>query len=570
MPAPKLKTTAYYRYADDVISGKIVAGKYIQMVCEKFIADVGRSGDDKFKWWFYPNEVEIVLSFFAMMRLVKGSNTGKPFIPPAWFQLLLAAIYGFRNKDNTAERRYKDVLAQVGRKNSKTTCMAGLFLYELFIGPENSEFYTISGDREQATIIWKIAVLLYQTLPANYAVLFDSKNKQITCSRTNSYFKAMSSETKSYNGPQPYMFIIDEASVIMDPDAHYEMESGQLGMVSPLKICISTASPRGRESEWYSLLEAAKLDIVAGRESVTFAMPYELDEKEEMHDPTKWIKANPSIDLPDVRDKISKQYDKALKSPAAYSSFLTKHCNLYEDFEENWLSVQMYWDRNEISADDMAEFKTVANAVYMGVDFARVDDLASIVLIFYDAVHDIYAIEPYCYLPETTYNNLTTEYRSIYERAVADGNLELQKGRDTITDEVMYAEIMSKFAKYNVVEIGYDKYKNTNLVERFIDEQVPIIAVKQTYQAENKTLIDVEKLIYEGKLKCVKNRFYDWQMTNCVDKANPSDERKLIKKTAKCKIDAVKAMLVGMDRAYAPMEPVEPPKHYGFSMVQLD
>ena len=62
-----------------------------------------------------------------------------------------------------------------------------------------------------------------------------------------------------------------------------------------------------------------------------FPMLFELDEREEYKDPSKWIKANPSIEyMPVLKRQIEKDYAEMQRIPAKKSAFLSKRMNLVE------------------------------------------------------------------------------------------------------------------------------------------------------------------------------------------------------------------------------------------------
>lgn len=69
----------YYKYAKDVIEGKIVAGQYIKMAAQRFIEDLNNS-----KWDFRVDKVERCLKFISTLKHFKGKSSGKPFILEPW------------------------------------------------------------------------------------------------------------------------------------------------------------------------------------------------------------------------------------------------------------------------------------------------------------------------------------------------------------------------------------------------------------------------------------------------------------------------------------------------------
>lgn len=69
----------YYKYANDVVEGKIVAGQNIKMACQRFLDDLNNE-----KWDFREEKVERCLKFISTLKHFKGKSSGKPFILEPW------------------------------------------------------------------------------------------------------------------------------------------------------------------------------------------------------------------------------------------------------------------------------------------------------------------------------------------------------------------------------------------------------------------------------------------------------------------------------------------------------
>ena len=65
----------YYQYAEDVISGKIIAGETIKLACKRFLNDLKR--DDLI---FDESVVDNAIQFIATLKHFTGKHSGKDFI----------------------------------------------------------------------------------------------------------------------------------------------------------------------------------------------------------------------------------------------------------------------------------------------------------------------------------------------------------------------------------------------------------------------------------------------------------------------------------------------------------
>jgi phage terminase large subunit-like protein len=69
----------YYKYADDVINGKIVTGITTKLACQRFQNDLKRS-DLVFK----EDVVDRAIDFIGTLKHFTGKSSGKNFILEGW------------------------------------------------------------------------------------------------------------------------------------------------------------------------------------------------------------------------------------------------------------------------------------------------------------------------------------------------------------------------------------------------------------------------------------------------------------------------------------------------------
>jgi len=103
-------------------------------------------------------KAEKVKRFFEeKLKHSKGIYARTPFILEKWqYEKIIKPLYGTLNQDGT--RQYRTCLIMIGRKNGKTTLVAGLALYHLFDKNEmGGEVYYAAVDRDQASLAFNEA-----------------------------------------------------------------------------------------------------------------------------------------------------------------------------------------------------------------------------------------------------------------------------------------------------------------------------------------------------------------------------------------------------------------------------
>lgn len=146
------------QYARDVISGKIVACKWVRLACERHIHDLKHA--HKRGLYFDVDDAERVLRFIGVLRHSKGKwgrAGGEPIILEAWQQFILWCVFGWKGADGF--RRFRTFYEEVARKNGKSTIGAAIGLYLAFAdGEPGAEVYSAATKRDQARIVHQEAI----------------------------------------------------------------------------------------------------------------------------------------------------------------------------------------------------------------------------------------------------------------------------------------------------------------------------------------------------------------------------------------------------------------------------
>ena len=139
-----------HKYAVDVVAGKVVAGKYCVLACQRYLDDLKQAKKKGFE--FRESTALAYLNFFKKCLVhTVGEFAGKPFEPLAWQQFILWNLYGWYNKDGS--RRFRYGYISVARKNGKTTLIAGCALASAIFDEEQAgQVYFAATKRDQARI----------------------------------------------------------------------------------------------------------------------------------------------------------------------------------------------------------------------------------------------------------------------------------------------------------------------------------------------------------------------------------------------------------------------------------
>ncbi len=227
----------------------------------------------------------------------KGKWAGKNIELELWQKAFISALFGFIDKD-TRIRKYKKGALFVGRKNGKSTIDSGLGDFMLTKdGEGGAEVYSVATKKDQAKVVWEEAKRMTKKSPA--------LNKRIRClvggmyyDATDSFFKALASDSNSLDGLNAHFVICDEVHAWKDKNLLDVMYDSMSAREQPMLLETSTMgtvreSVFDNEYEYFSqIIEGyeGKSEII---DETVLAVIYELDNANEWQDEKKWYKANP-------------------------------------------------------------------------------------------------------------------------------------------------------------------------------------------------------------------------------------------------------------------------------------
>ena len=175
-----------------------------------------------------------------------------------------------------------------------------------------------------------------------------------------------------------------------------------------------------------------------------------LDDKKEAHNPDLWVKANPSLPyLPDLRSVMEKEYAEWKENPIANSDFMTKRMNLPQSDAE---VVVTDWEN--IAATNRPMPDLTGWACTCGIDYASVDDFASVNLHFRKGDMRYWINHSWLCLQSKNLHRLTVPYREWAEQ-----------GLITLVDDVeihpdlLCEWILRQGQKYQIKQVALDNFR---------------------------------------------------------------------------------------------------------------
>ena len=528
-----VKETEYYKYAQDVLDGKIVAGELVKLACKRFINDLERTDLE-----FRAEIVDRFITFCSLLKHFKGKSANEKFILENWQQFIAANIIGFYYK-NTDDRKYTNSLICVSRKQGKTA-LAALFCLWFLIGDGESgaEVDLAANSRQQAQIAYEFCT--------NYARQLDPSGKELKCLRTgiklklnDSNLNVFAADSTKLDGFNASFALIDEYHAAKDSRLYDVLKSSQGQRKNPHLMVISTVgfsitSP-------FKKLYDTDCEILHGlkEDDSTFAMIFSLDDGDDWRDETVWRKIAPNLDITVTTKYLREQVIQAENNVSAETGILVKNFNVWQQVTNIWIP-DSYVNRcfKKISYSDFNEDTSLC---YCGTDLAAVGDMTAVSCMYTrDDDDKLYFITEY-FLPETALTE--SPNRELYKQWKRQGLLTLTEGN--VTDYTYITRMMLKRNSHIPIrKVAYDSWNSTQWAIEATEQGLPLEPYSQSIGNFNRPTRELERLIRSQKVVFQTNEITRWMFRNVLLKHDHNDNVKPTKGgTGNQKIDGVIAIL---------------------------
>jgi phage terminase large subunit-like protein len=116
---------------------------------------------------FDERKAQRVLNFIECLKHTKGEFHGKPFLLLPWQRQIVSDVFGTVRDDNPHIRQYTQAYIEIPKKQGKSELGAALALNMLTNDDEwRAEVYSCASDRQQAGIVFDVAVDMVKQSPA--------------------------------------------------------------------------------------------------------------------------------------------------------------------------------------------------------------------------------------------------------------------------------------------------------------------------------------------------------------------------------------------------------------------
>lgn len=541
-------------YARAVVKGRVPAGKYHRLACERHLRDRAREATPGFPYRFDLAKAERFFRFAALLKHYKGEWAGQHIRLEPWQQFRLGSIFGWVHVE-TGLRRFRRAYNEIPRKNGKTLEAAVVALYVTFFdGEPGAEGYCLATKRYQAMFVFNDAKKLVRASGLRTRLTLRARN--LHCVATASKLEPLGKDPE--DGLNPNLIIVDEFHKIKNRDQIDVMETATAARRQPLDYQITTAgdddrSPCGTQHHYACQILEQALDPP---DETTFAFIAHADgEDKDRGKPaddwtleTTWRKANPNYGVSVKPDELRDLVTKARHMPEAAAALQQKRLNIWVNTDAPWLSMEGWrHGQGRWSATDLR-----GERCYAAIDLASKIDLAALALLFpptptrtawrYLVRHFTpadtliargrrdrvpYTLWTQRMIPGTPWPYLTTNPGNRIDQDVI---------RTAVTDAKAFGFVLE--------QIGFDPWNAGTIEQDLETDGFPVVEIPQVLKHMSAPSKDFEADVIDRVVDTGGDPILLWEASNVVVYKDNLENIKPVKKKSRGKIDGIVAMIM--------------------------
>ncbi len=495
---------------------------------------------------FDEGKAKRTVDFINCLKHTKGKWRGQPFDLLPWQETVIRDVFG-TVKEN-GYRQYNTAYVEIPKKNGKSELAAGVALYMTCGDNEwGAEVYGCASDRQQASIVFDVAVDMVEQCPALKKRIKPVMSvKRLVYKPTNSFYQVLSAEAYTKHGLNVHAVIFDELHSQPNRELFDVMTKGSGdARTQPLFFLITTAGT-DRHSVCFEQHQKAE-DILQGRkiDPTFYPVIYGASDDADWSSEDVWREANPSLGHTIDIEKVRNAYLSAKDNPAEENIFRQLRLNQWVKQSTRWMQMEK-WDACAFPVD---EREVLGRECYGGLDLSSSIDITAFVLVFPPRNDtEKYILLPYFWIPEENMIRRVRRDHVPYDVWEKQGFLQTTEG-DVIHYGFIENFIDGLGKKFHIKEIAFDRWGAVQMVQNLEGLGFTVVPFGQGFKDMSPPTKRLMELVLEKNIAHSGHPVLRWMMDNIFVRTDPAGNIKPDKEKSTEKIDGAVATIMGLDRA---------------------
>ncbi|HEU3937308.1 TPA: terminase large subunit [Streptococcus pneumoniae] len=453
------------------------------------------------------------------------SIRNKPLLLQPWQHFVVVNLFGFYYK-GTNERRFKEALIMLARKNGKTSFTAAIALaYQILDTDSGSKCYIVANSVKQAMEAFGfLRFNVERWNDKNIRIKDNNQEHSITANfgdEGSFFIQALANDESRLDSLNGNVIILDEAHTMRNSKKHGLMKKTMSAYRNSMLFVISTAGdiPTGFLANRLKYCQKVLKQLVTDDSFFIFICKANQSADGDVVnylDENILKMANPSWGVTVSLKALKEEAEQAMNDPQTRNEFFNKTLNIFTN------SMNAYFNPDEFIASDscydwsLEELARLPIRWYGGADLSRLHDLTAAALygVYHDGEKDVDICITHAFFPRINAQKKANDDGIPLFGWQSDGWLTMSN-----TPTVLYNDIVKWFIKmrekgFKIAAVGMDRKFGREFLTKMKQARFKMIDQPQLFYLKSEGFRRIEFKVKNKEFYYLHSDAYEYCVSN--------------------------------------------------------
>ena len=453
------------------------------------------------------------------------SIRNKPLLLQPWQHFVVVNLFGFYYK-RTNERRFKEALIMLARKNGKTSFTAAIALaYQVLDTDSGSKCYIVANSVKQAMEAFGfLRFNVERWNDKNIRIKDNNQEHSITANfgdEGSFFIQALANDESRLDSLNGNVVILDEAHTMRNSKKHGLMKKTMSAYRNSMLFVISTAGdiPTGFLANRLKYCQKVLKQLVTDDSFFIFICKANQSADGDVVDylDENILKmANPSWGVTVSLKALKEEAEQAMNDPQTRNEFFNKTLNIFTN------SMNAYFNPDEFIASDscydwsLEELARLPIRWYGGADLSRLHDLTAAALygVYHDGEKDVDICITHAFFPRINAQKKANDDGIPLFGWQSDGWLTMSNTPTVLYDDIVKWFISMRERGFKIQAVGMDRKFGREFLAKMKKAKFKMIDQPQLFYLKSEGFRRIEFKVKNKEFYYLHSDAYEYCVSN--------------------------------------------------------
>lgn len=453
------------------------------------------------------------------------SIRNKPLLLQPWQHFVVVNLFGFYYK-GTNERRFKEALIMLARKNGKTSFTAAIALaYQILDTDSGSKCYIVANSVKQAMEAFGfLRFNVERWNDKNIRIKDNNQEHSITANfgdEGSFFIQALANDESRLDSLNGNVIILDEAHTMRNSKKHGLMKKTMSAYRNSMLFVISTAGdiPTGFLANRLKYCQKVLKQLVTDDSFFIFICKANQSADGDVVnylDENILKMANPSWGVTVSLKALKEEAEQAMNDPQTRNEFFNKTLNIFTN------SMNAYFNPDEFIASDscydwsLEELARLPIRWYGGADLSRLHDLTAAALygVYHDGEKDVDICITHAFFPRINAQKKANDDGIPLFGWQSDGWLTMSNTPTVLYDDIVKWFIKMREKEFKIAAVGMDRKFGREFLTKMKQARFKMIDQPQLFYLKSEGFRRIEFKVKNKEFYYLHSDAYEYCVSN--------------------------------------------------------